>query len=157
MAMDTVIKISGIIPAAGTNNALAAIDVPEDGEIMCVGGLVTGIYEPAPAAGANVSLVLAGELSFNSTNQIAQNDSRGAIAGIGTAASMIYGEAAETGAGGFKISEMNSLCIEGGLTINAGERIYIHGYSSAADLTATLTFLMYIKTRGGARRATKRR
>lgn len=157
MPLDTIIKISGTILANATTNGIASIDIPEDGEIMCIGGLIMGIFQPAPNSYANTGIRVAGELSFNSTNQIGINDSRGAIAGIGAAGTMMFSEAAETGGGGCKISEQNSLCIEGGITINAGERIFIHGFSNDVDLTGTLTFLLYIKTRGGGRRAAKRR
>lgn len=157
MALDTVIKISGTIPANTTTNAIASIDVPEDGEIMSIGGAIIGSYVPVPAPAANITLQLVGELSFNSTNQIGANDSRGGIAGVAVATSFVWSEAAETGGGGGNLSEHGSITFDGGLTVNAGERIFIHGISSHADLTATLTFLMYMKTRGGGRRSPKRR
>lgn len=158
MAIDTIIKVSGTVLANATTNDIAAIDVPEDGQIMCIGGLILGIYTIDPAAVLDSqSVQIAAELSFLSTNQIGINDSRGAIAGIGASSFLGFAEVAATGGGGASFSEQNSLCIEGGIDVNAGERIHLHGYSSLALLTATATFILYMKTRGGGRRASKRR
>lgn len=156
--IDTIIKLAGVIPANTTTNDIAALDMPEDGEIMCLGGLITGLF--APTVGGtleNNTFYLAAEISFLSTNQIGVNDSRGSIGGIGLSSYIAFSEATETGAGAAKLSEQNSLCIEGGIPVNAGERVHLHGISSLALLTANVTFLMYIKTRGGGRRASKRR
>ena len=157
MSIDTIIKISGNILANSTTNDISALDIPEDGLIMCIGGLITGVFTPPPAAAANTSIYVVAELSFLSTNQIGANDSRGGIAGIGVAAAMFFSEAAETGGAGVKLSEQNSLCIEGGIQVNAGERIHLHGVSNLANLTATATFLLYLKTSGGGRRTRKTR
>ena len=157
MGIDSIIKISGTVIAGATSNGIASVDIPEDGEIVCIGGVLTGDYTGAPAPRANSTLRLVAELSFLSTNQIGANDARGAIAGLGVSMVELYGEAAETGGGGGKISEMASICFHEGIIINAGERIYIHGFSSIADLGASATFLLYIKSKGGGRRSTKRR
>ena len=157
MSIDTIIKISGTIPANTTTNDIAALDIPEDGEILCIAGIITGTYEPAAAAGANITLRLLSELSFLSTNQIAVNDSRGAIAGLGVATLLFFSEAAETGGGGAKLSEVADICPPEGIAVNAGERIHLHGLSSDTNLTGTTTYLLYLKTRGGGRRAVKRR
>lgn len=156
--IDTIIKVSGTVPANVTTSGIASIDIPEDGEILCIGGVITGIHVVAPGStNANESVQLAAELSFLSTNQIGVNDARGTIAGLGLAMALLFGEAAETGGGGFKFSEMADICPPEGIPVNAGERIHLHGYSSRAEYTAKATFLLYLKTAGGARRARKRR
>ena len=157
MSIDTIIKVSGAITANSTQNDIASIDIPEDGEILCVGGVILGIYSPSPSTFANFGPQLSAELSFLSTNQIGANDARGTIAGIAVSGFILFSETTETGGGGCKLSEQASICPPEGITIQAGERIHLHGVSNAANLTATATFLLYIKTRGGGRRAVKRR
>lgn len=156
--IDTIIKVSGTISASATSNDIASIDIPEDGNIVCVGGAIVGIYAPTiGAANTNQNLQLMAELSFLSTNQISTNDARGSIAGVAVSSAGYFAEAVETGGSGFKLSEQDSICLEGGIIVNAGERIHLHGYSSTVGLTATATFLLYITTAGGGRRAIKRR
>ena len=68
-ALSTIIKISGVILANATTNDIASIDIPEDGEITCIGGSIAGDFTPAPADSTSQTLRLACELSFLSTNQ----------------------------------------------------------------------------------------
>lgn len=157
MAVDSIIKIVGTVPSNATTDAISSIDIPEDGEILTVLGYITGIYEPAAAAGANISLRLATELSFLSSNQISTNDARGSIAEVRTGCTYFFSEAVETGGGGGKLSEQSVMVLNQGIPVFGGERIYMHGFSSDADLTADAAFMIYMKTRGGGRRASKRR
>lgn len=155
--IDTIIKISGTVLANATTNDIAAIDIPEDGEIMCIGALLIGIPARVGVASTNLSIRIAAELSFLSTNQIGVNDARGTIAGIGASWAHSFAEATETGGSGAKCSEMADICLPEGITVNAGERIHLHGSSSEALVTATATFLLYMKTKGGGRRDRHRR
>ena len=158
MAIDSIIKVSGAIAANDTDqNDIAAIDIPEDGEILAVGGILIGDYDPGPAASANFTIALIAELSFLSTNQFGANDARGTIAGIGCTCILHWSEAAETGGAGGKLSEFGNITFPEGITVNAGERIHLHGSSSLTDATAVASFLLYLKTKGGARRARSRR
>lgn len=158
MPLTTIIKISGTIPADATTNDIASIDIPENGVIYCIGGAIIGKYEPSVGSvNFNKSVELAGELSFLSTNQIAANDARGSIAGLGVSATLVHAEATETGAGMAKMSEQDSIAFTEGIEVNAGERLHLHGISNLPLLTAVLTFMLYIKTTGGGRRTPKRR
>lgn len=154
---NAIIKVSGTVPANATTSDIVSIDIPEDGLIQCIGGLLVPIFSRGAAPSTNESLSIVAELSFLSTHQIGSNDARGTIAGIGVAVIMVFSEAAETGGGGAKISEQNSLCIEGGIPVNAGERIHLHGSSSDGSLTATATFILYMKFVSRARRSPSRR
>lgn len=156
MSIDSIVKVSGAIPANTGTDDIASVDMQEDGEIMCVGAAMYGEYVNTAVAmdlGHNATLI--SELSFLSTNQIGANDSRGSIAGLVLSSYLFFQD--ETGGGGYPLSVVESLCVEGGITIQAGERIHLHGISNQALLTGTATYLLYIKTRGGARRANKRR
>lgn len=156
MPIDSVVKVSGAIVANTSTDDIASVDMQEDGEIVCVGGAIRGEYLNTAIAmdlGHNPTLI--GELSFLSTNQIGSNDARGSIAGLVMSSYLFFQDT--TGGGGCPLSVMESICLEGGISVNAGERIHLHGLSNMADLTGIATFLLYIKTRGGARRATKRR
>lgn len=157
MSVDTIIKVAGIVPANDTTNDISAIDIPEDGEILAIGGVILGLYSKVPGASQNLTLQLSSELSFLSTNQIGSNDSRGSIAGIGVACVFNYAEAGETGGGGGNLSEFGVITFPEGIIVNAGERIHLHGFSNSADLTAAATYVLYLKTKGGARRAGRRR
>lgn len=157
MGISTIIKVAGQIPANATTDSIVSVDMPEDGSIMCIGGLIIPTYTLAAGVRANNTLQCVAELSFNSTNQIGSNDARGTIAGVGVAVNEVWSEVAETGGAGAKFSEQNSLCIEGGIEVNAGERIHLHGLTNSLNLVADVTFLLYIKQTGGGRRHPKRR
>lgn len=157
MAVDTVIKVSGIIPANVTTDGVAIIDVPEDGEILAISSVLMGLFDPQ-ASLPNTILKLAAELSFLSTNQFLKNDSRGSIFNTGVSGMMsASSEAPEAGGGALKLSEHAVLSFDKGIIINAGERLHLHSISNAIDLTADITFTLYIKTKGGARRVRARR
>ncbi len=157
MPIDTIVKVSGTILPAATTDDIASVDMQADGEIMCIGGAITGAYTAVAVAEDLVqSPALVAELSFLSTNQIAANDARGSIAGLAVASAWFF-QVNTAGGAGLPLSVMESLCVEGGITVQAGERIHLHGSSNLASLGAVATFMLYIKTRGGGRRAPKRR
>lgn len=155
--IDSIIKISGNVLAAATSDGIAALDIPEDSEIISIGGGIMGEFTPIPAAATSLTLQLAAELSFMSTNQIGVNDSRGSIAGIVCACCLFAMADPETGSAGGNLSEFNSIAFSEGIGVNAGERIFLHGFSNTVALTATATFMIYLKTKGGGRRSAKRR
>lgn len=157
MPIDTIIKVSGVFIAATTTDSAASIDIPEDGEIVSIGGSIYGDFAPSPGVFANQSLIVISELSFLSTNSIGSNDARGSIAGMLCVNMTHFGEAVETGAGASKFSEIADINPEGGITVNAGERIHLHMSSNTANLVGASTYYLYMKTRGGGRRAPKRR
>lgn len=136
-------KITGVITANGTTNSISSIDVPVDTIIIAILAILTGEYQ-TPAAG---SYSLIGELSFLSTNQISGNDSRGSLMEISVAGTVLT-------SGGHGLHANSHL--EGvSIPVSAGERLHIHGVSSAATLLAQLTFMIY--TEEGVKRRSARR
>ena len=149
MSINTIIKVSGALPNAATTNSISSIDIPEDSEIVSIGGLI--VTTVAQAAAGLWSAVA--ELSFLSTNQIGTNDARGAVAGIGVTFE-IFGAAAGT-----KTSEQNALTFPEAIIVSAGERMHLHGITNLVGpgSVATATFLLYLRTKGGGRRRARLR
>lgn len=144
--MGNIIKISGTVIANATTNGLASIDAPNDAVITGVQAILTGEWTTPASDSVNI----VGELSFLSTNQINVNDSRGSLMEISVAGAMLSTE------GGHGLA---STLFMGGLDIplNAGERLHIHSFSSAANLVGILTFLLHTQVVNTARRSVRRR
>jgi len=102
--------------AGGTENAIAQIDVPQDGVLRGLDWDVAGQMD-ADAETLDV------ELSFIATNQLITNDSRGRISSVSAAMSLTTSGIALLGLqkwiGGFE------------LMLSGGERLYLHASSSA--------------------------
>lgn len=145
--INTIIKVSGTILAGAVTDDIAAIDIPDDGIIRAIGGALYGIYA-TPATG---SIQILSEISFLSTNQFGANDSRGTLAGLVVAGTILSTE------GGYNLSEFGNIVFPDGIPINAGERIHLHGSSSAANLTAVASYLLYIQSKGAGSRTRFRR
>ena len=150
--LDSIIKIAGTIPADQTKSDISSIDIPEDGFIWAMDGLIycTGMADDITTAD---SMVLLAELSFLSTSQMGSNDARGELQEIGIA---FYAEDSLGGAGA-KCSEVRATSLNKGIPVQAGERLHAHGYSNLPNLTGAFSFLLYLETKGGGRRATRGR
>ena len=139
----TPIKIFGTGTVSVVTNDVAAIDIPEDGEILAILGTLnaTGM---ADADRASV------ELSFLSTNQIQVNDARGSILEV-TIRSVISTN------GGLVTAESVALSFTpgSGIPVNAGERIHLHT-EGTSGVTPVGMFMIYLSA-GRAKRASRRR
>lgn len=125
----------------GTQDAVANIDVPDDGTIEGV--------EWAGAASLDANgEEFAAELSFIATNQFGTNDSRGQIstirAGIGILTS---------GGGVTQLSRFTPM----NLDVAGGERLYLHLTASAGVASSIEINLHFRPSRGLPRRSQRRR
>lgn len=139
----TPIKIAADGTVGITVDSAATFDVPEDGWIV-------GILAQLVAANMLSNVVAKAELSFNSTNQLLANDSRGAISEIGVRTGAI------TTSGASKASENFFQSLPEGIVVNAGERLHLH-IESGSSVIATASFIVYFSFSGGGRRAARRR
>ena len=137
------IKIFGVGTVSVFTNSVAAIDIPEDGEIVAIVGTVQGM-------GMGADDTATAELSFLSTNQIDTNDARGSILEVSTRTGAVSTN------GQAKSSDNIALSIPDGLPVNAGERVHLHTRGSAA-VTPEGVFTLYLRTTGGGRRVGRRR
>lgn len=156
--LDSIIKVAGDILATTPGVAIddvAAIDIPEDGLIWSIDCMIYTTDFVDPVAGASADYLMAAELSFLSTNQFASNDARGELQEIGISfqANSVNAE----GGGLGKTSEVRSTNFTKGIPVMAGERIHAHSFSSLANLTGAFRFLLFMESKGGARRSTRRR
>ena len=118
--------------AAAAGDAIANIDVPDDGLLMA-------IYMKLVVNGAAADSDRGrGEISFGSTSSFATNDSRQVLANImfgsdlvGTAANVIRTDVT---------SEMN---FPNGVKVSAGERIYMHTLASGVTIGICYAHLVF--------------
>lgn len=112
------LEIIGMYAAitGGTQDAIAQIDVPQDGVLRGIDWDVSAILDAEEAADV--------ELSFIATNQLTTNDTRGRISSLGM-------RVAEVTA----VGEVISCCQKwlGGfeLMLAGGERLYLHVLASS--------------------------
>ncbi len=138
------IKIYGLASGSGFVSGVASIDIPEDGEILAVVGHVS-----ASGMDALNDQAIA-ELSFLSTHQIEQNDSRGSILEVSVMQAFLT-----TGGGNASQTTLLTLNPGWGIRVNAGERIHLHTYGSTG-VTPKATFMLYLSA-GAPRRSQRRR
>ena len=151
--IDSIIKIAGNIPAGNTTtNDISSVDIPEDGYIWALHGLLYMTVPPATNAVEDIILLLA-ELSFLSTNQLGANDARGELIEVGLSC---YTDSTANGTGQ-KVSENVVITLPKGIPVQAGERLHTHGHSNTTLVTGAFSFLLYLETKGGGRRATRGR
>lgn len=142
--IDTIIKIAGTGTVAVTTDGVASIDVPEDGEIVAIAGVVygTGMADDDRAMA---------EISFLSTSQFGVNDARGAIVGLVVQVGVV------TTSGQAQAQDSGVIVFGGaGIPVNAGERIHLHT-SATTGVIPSATFMLYMTTTGGGRRSRKTR
>ena len=126
----------------GTQNALASIDIPED-------GMLTGIDWDA---GVNVDAdneIFAGELSFIATQQLDQNDVRGRISSI----SLHVG----IGAAGVAVGGLQKFVGPMEINVAGGERLYLHSNSTAGVIADLRVAIHLDSRRRSVRRSARRR
>ena len=143
MSIDTVIQLS-TEGQASSANSIQAIDIPEDGSIEAVVGHVR---DATILAGE----MIVAELSFLSTRQTTVNDARGVILSLSLAAGALQTNGLANGHSNIGIAFPN-----GGITVQAGERIHMHA-EITGTLSANIIFILYLSTIGGGRRTRKRR
>ena len=140
MSID-VIGMYGAI-TGDTQNAIAAIDIPQDGVII---GLDWDFSVNFDAD----SEVEAAELSFIATNQLTTNDVRGRISSVSAAAAVL------TAVG---INSQNIQKWLGGfdLPVSGGERLYLHA-SGSSGVTGLVRMNIFFDQSGTMRRSARRR
>ena len=139
----TPIKIFGAGTISVATNDVAAIDIPEDGEILAILGTLN-------ASGMDDADRASCELSFLSTNQIQINDARGSILEVSIRSVLSTN-------GGLIAAESVALSFSpgSGIPVNAGERIHLHT-EGTTGVTPTGMFMIYLSA-GRAKRASRRR
>lgn len=135
----TIIHMYGAF-TGGTEDALANVDIPEDGTI-------TGVEWAA-----NINLDADdeswdGELSFIATNQIATNDARGVISSASARISLTT-SGAPVGA----INKFTPMS----LYVSGGERLYLHSQGTAG-VTGSMRVNVHFQPLGGTQRRSARR
>jgi len=108
--------------ASGSTDALAQIDVPQDGVLRGIDWDVSA-HMDADAESIDV------ELSFIATNQLAVNDTRGRISSVGSILTVTTS--------GSPISTMQKFISGMELMLHGGERLYTHVVATSG-LTAAV-------------------
>ena len=117
--------------SGGTENALASIDVPEDGQIVGVQWALEADMD------ADLEFIRC-EVSFIATNTINTNDARGMI-------SAIRGMLNLTTTGG-SFAAINVYVPIPDLDVSGGERLYLHMASSASMTSAVNAMCKYSRS-----------
>jgi len=126
----------------GTENALAMIDIPQDGFII---GIDWDLRADLDADGE----LIEAELSFIATNQLATNDVRGRISSISSMVTVL------TAVGGHTASLQKWLG-SFDISVAGGERLFLHTNGSAG-VTGTVRCNVYLDQPGSQRRSARRR
>ena len=126
--------------SGGTENALASIDIPEDGRLI---GAEWAVNADLDADGENIY----SELSFIATNQDSTNDARGVISSVAARISLTTSGVAMT-----SINRYTPLDLD----VAGGERLYLHVLATAG-VTAGIRCNVHLETRRAAPRRSQRR
>lgn len=127
--------------AGGTEDAVANIDIPDDGALVGVQVAHAADIDATDEA-STVSL------SFIATNQLATNDSRGDIIVTRVRSGLVTAE------GG---SPFTNFYTPMDIDVSGGERLYIHVVASAGVVTQVSMILHFRFRRPPARRSARRR
>lgn len=111
----------------GTESALAAVDVPQDGNII---GLDWSVRSDLDADGEFTDL----QLSFGS-QRTAVNDSRQVISSAAMQAYLLTS--------GYGVATINKFVGPLKISVSAGERLYIHANSTAGVVTIATVIIYY--------------
>jgi len=141
--MSDVIGLVGLV-TGGTQDALAMIDIPQDGFLIGIDWDINGDLD---SDGDELRL----EMSFIATNQLAQNDVRGRISSASARAVVL------TSVGGHIVSVQKWL--DGfDIPVSAGERLFLHSLTTAAAVAVCVVNLYFdFGTNVLPRRSTRRR
>jgi len=137
------VEVIGLFAAGtgGTQDALAQVDVPQDGFLL---GLDWDAYAIFDAN--NESLAV--ELSFIATNQLLTNDVRGRISSISA-----FNQLLTSGIGVISVQKYVDLQE---ITVAGGERLYLH-LLAVAGVVSTVRCNLHFEMRGGSTRRSARR
>lgn len=124
----------------GTENAVANVDIPEDGTIV---GCEWGLSADLDGDGEYVTA----ELSFIATNQANTNDARGVISNATSQISLTTSGVAVTA-----VNKFTPLS----LYVAGGERLYLH-IVAAAGVTSNGYVNIHFQPLGGTNRRSRRR
>lgn len=131
--------------SGSTADAVASIDIPQNGRIL---GLDWSMRAEGMAADADLAQY---DLSFVSTNQRTTNDARGTIS------SCMVGISAATAASIAGTFANKFVDLKDGIGVSAGERLYLH-LDTTANTTSTVVLIVYFKFGTAvARRSARRR
>ena len=128
--------------AGGTENAVAQIDIPQDGFML---GLDWDGYALLNA----VNEKFGAELSFIATNQLSTNDVRGRISSVSAGIHILT-----SGIGTVWIQKYVDLKE---LVVSGGERLYIHMDSTGGVISELRCNLHFEMSGGSTRRSARRR
>lgn len=137
---DTIVTMYGA-GTGGTQNAIANIDVQDDGVIVGVQVAHSADLDATDEAST-------ASLSFISTNQIAINDTRGELVVSRLRTGLVT---AETG------KAANNFFVPLNVQVSGGERIYMHFASSAGVITDCTMIIHFAFRRTPPRRSQRRR
>ena len=126
--MGTVIMMAAVA-TGGNENALASIDVPMTGHLIAVEWAANFLLNLSTEVGRL-------QLSFGSTYSSA-NDSRQVISNVNS------GKVGEVTAAGEVLGQANTFTILPDLPVGMGERLYLHGSSSAGVTADALVCLHF--------------
>lgn len=125
----------------GTQNALATIDVPQDGVLVGIDWDLSCSLDAAEACDC--------ELSFIATNQLVSNDVRGRLSSIAARAAVVT-------AVGVVVTFVQKWIGNFELTLAGGERLYLHA-STTAGVTGNLRCNLFYDMGATIRRSARRR
>lgn len=131
-----------------TADAVASIDIPEDGQI-------TGVDWDIHSTGASGSFVdddsMEVQLSFLATNQFATNDARGTVSTI----SMGMGTLTTSGNVGGMHGQKH-VAFDPGIEVSGGERLHLHS-KEGGTADCQVRCMIHLLVRTTKRRARRRR
>jgi len=125
----------------GTQDAVANIDIPEDGNLVGVQWSIDMDFDAESES-------LRAELSFIATGQLTTNDARGVI-------SAVRGQLSFTTSGAM-LAAINQAHALPNLQVSGGERLFIN-LVSASGVTSNINCLIYHETRRQVTRRSRRR
>jgi len=126
----------------GTENALAMIDIPQDGFII---GLDWDMRGDLDVDGE----FMESELSFIATNQLGTNDVRGRISSISSMVTVL------TAVGGH-VGQIQKWLSGFDISVAGGERLFLHVITSAG-VAGVVRCNIYLDQPGSTRRSARRR
>ncbi len=129
---------------SSTADAVASIDIPQNGKIVGIDWSVRG-----EGFAADADLVEY-DLSFVSTNQRTTNDARGTISSI------MLGVSAATAAALVATYANKYVDLKDGISVSAGERLYLH-LSASTNATASVICMVHFRFGASTARRTARR
>lgn len=139
--MSDVIGMFGAI-SGGTQNALAMLDIPQDGFII---GIDWDMFALLDATSELCEV----ELSFIATNQLGTNDVRGRISSVGTGAVVLT-------AVGINTNSVQKWVGSIDIPVSGGERLFLHA-GSTAGVSGNVRCNLHVDLGTTTRRSARRR